>query len=91
MRSRPRTAAAVALGGIGLLLLTALAAGCGPALIGSGIAADRFLLGSVLLLCGGVPAAMALAREKGPRPRAAGPRQTRPPPRRRRPRTGAPP
>jgi hypothetical protein len=80
-----------ALGGIGFALLAGLAAGYGPALIGAGIDADRCLLGLTLLLCGGVPAVMALAQEKRARPRAAGCRLDSPPPRRRRARAGASP
>jgi hypothetical protein len=84
--------ALVVLGGIGLALLTGLAVGCGPALMGAGIDADRFLLGLSLLLCGGVPAAMALFQEKKrARVCAAGRRLVVPPRRRRRARTGASP
>jgi hypothetical protein len=61
-----------ALGGIGYALLAGLAVGYGPTLMGAGTDADRFLLDLTLLLCGGVPAVMALVREKRARPRAVG-------------------
>src|SRR4051794_19051037 len=80
-----------ALGGIGLVLPAGLVVGYEPALMGVGIDADRFLLGLTLLLCGGVPAVMALAQEKRARPRAIGRPLPAPPPRRRRAHTGASP
>jgi hypothetical protein len=80
-----------ALGGIGLVLLAGLAVGYRAALMGAGTDADRFLLGLTLLLCGGVPAVMALAQEKRARPHAVRRRLALPPPRRSRARTGASP
>ncbi|HEY0335063.1 MAG TPA: hypothetical protein VGC74_15370 [Stenotrophomonas sp.] len=87
-----------ALGGIGLVLLAGLAVGFGPVLTGSSIEADRFLLGLILLLCGAVPATMAMVqdamtsvREQRAHSRALGYRLTSPPVGRKRARTGASP
>jgi uncharacterized membrane protein len=68
-----------ALGGIGLALLSALAIVCGPTLIGSSIDADRFRLGLALLLCGAVPATMALVQNERAHPRVAARRSAAPP------------
>jgi hypothetical protein len=87
-----------ALGGIGFALLAGLAVGFGPALTRSSIEADRFLLGLILLLCGAVPATMAMvqdaiasAREQKAHSRALGYHLTSPPVGHNRARTGASP
>jgi hypothetical protein len=85
-----------ALGGIGPALLAGAVISYygsyyGPALMGSRFDVDRFLLGLTLLLCGGVPVAMALFQEKRARACAAGRGLAVPPRRRKRARTGASP
>jgi hypothetical protein len=58
-------------------------------LTAAGIDADRLLLGLMLLLCGTVPAVLALVREKRAPSRALRARRTFPPRGRRQPRSGA--